>query len=88
MVDTLGLVLMVVVTAAHISDPQGARLLFARLAKVPQRTRRLLHIWVDGTLARGGLDKVDNGVRFVLSKSGLTHERYSNRQGGYGVNWE
>lgn len=61
MVDTLGLVLMVVVTAAHISDPQGARLLFARLAKVPQRTRRLLHIWVDGTLARGGLDEVDNG---------------------------
>ena len=44
MVDTLGLLLMVVVTAAHISDPQGARLLFARLAKVPQCTRRLLHI--------------------------------------------
>ena len=60
MVDTLGLLLMVVVTAAHISDPQGARLLFARLAKVPQCTRRLLHIWVEGTLARGGLDEVDN----------------------------
>lgn len=61
MVDTLGLVLIVVVTVAHISDPQGARLLFARLAKVPQRTRRLLHIGVDGTLTRGGLDEVDNG---------------------------
>lgn len=35
MVDTLGLVLMVVVTAANISDLQGAQLLFAKLAKVP-----------------------------------------------------
>ena len=41
--------------------PPKVRLLFARLAKVPQCTRRLLHIWVDGTLARGGLDEVDNG---------------------------
>ena len=54
MVDTVGLVMMVVVTAAHVSDPQGARLLFERLATVPQRTRRLLHIWVDGTY--GGVD--------------------------------
>lgn len=54
MVDTLGLVLMVVVTAANISDPQGARLLFAKLAKLPQRTRQLLLIWVDGTY--GGVD--------------------------------
>jgi len=51
MVDTLGLVMMVVVTAASVSDPQGARLLFARLAALPQRMARLVRIWVDGTYA-------------------------------------
>jgi putative transposase len=49
MVDTLGLVIMVVVTAAHISDQAGARLLFHRLAVVPERIARLVRIWVDGT---------------------------------------
>lgn len=51
MVDTLGLVMMVVVTAASVSDPQGARLIFARLAALPQRIARLVRIWVDGTYA-------------------------------------
>ncbi len=41
MVDTLGLVMMGVVTAANIaaniSDQQGARLIFERLAALPQR---------------------------------------------------
>ena len=32
LVDTLGLVLAVIVTAASVSDPAGARLLFARLS--------------------------------------------------------
>jgi putative transposase len=49
MVDTLGLVMMVVVTAANISDQRGARLLFARLAALPQRIARLILIGVDGT---------------------------------------
>jgi transposase len=49
MVDTLGFVLMVVVTAANISDPKGARLLFERLNKFTDRIRRLVLIWVDGT---------------------------------------
>ena len=49
MVDTLGLVMMVVVTAANVSDQQGARLIFQRLAALPQRIARLLLIWVDGT---------------------------------------
>ncbi len=49
MVDTLGLVMMVVVTAANVSDQQGARLIFERLAALPQRIVRLLLIWVDGT---------------------------------------
>lgn len=49
MVDTLGLVMMVVVTAANVSDQRGARLLFARLAALPQKIARLTLIWVDGT---------------------------------------
>lgn len=49
MVDTLGLVMMVVVTAANISDQKGARLIFERLAALPQRIQRLVRIWVDGT---------------------------------------
>ena len=46
LVDTLGLLLVVVVTAASISDAQGARLLFARRNGGCKTLRR---IWVDGT---------------------------------------
>lgn len=46
LVDTLGLLLVVVVTAASVSDPAGARLLFARLNGGAKKLRR---IWVDGT---------------------------------------
>ena len=48
LVDTLGLVMMVVVTAANVSDKQGARLIFERLASFPKRIARLVLIWVDG----------------------------------------
>jgi putative transposase len=46
LVDTMGLLLVVVVTAASISDPAGARLLLARLGGAGKKLRR---IWVDGT---------------------------------------
>src|SRR6266480_2040378 len=46
LVDTMGLVLAVVVTAASVSDPKGARLLFKRLGGSCKKLRR---IWVDGT---------------------------------------
>jgi transposase len=49
MVDTLGLVMMVVVTAANLSDMQGARQIFDRLQTWPDRIHRLNRIWVDGT---------------------------------------
>jgi transposase len=49
MVDTLDLVMMVVVTAANVSDQKGARLIFTRLAALPERIKRLVRIWVDGT---------------------------------------
>ena len=46
LVDTLGLVLAVVVTAGSTSDPAGARLLVARLGGACKQLRK---IWVDGT---------------------------------------
>jgi putative transposase len=46
LVDTLGLLLAVVVTAASVSDPAGTRLLFQRLSGSCKKLRR---IWVDGT---------------------------------------
>ena len=45
-VATLGLLMAVVVTAASVSDPAGARLLLARLGGACQKLRL---IWVDGT---------------------------------------
>jgi putative transposase len=46
LVDTMGLLLAVVVTAASVSDPAGARRLCARLGGGCKKLRR---IWVDGT---------------------------------------
>ncbi len=46
LVDTLGLLLVVVVTAANVSDPAGARAV-ALVAK--PRFRRLRHLWADST---------------------------------------
>jgi putative transposase len=46
LVDTLGLLLCAVVTAASVSDPAGARLLFARLGGACKKLRR---VFVDGT---------------------------------------
>ena len=37
LVDTLGLVMMVVVTAANVSDKKGTRLLFEQLSGIPKR---------------------------------------------------
>ena len=39
LVDTLGLLLVVIVTAASVSDSQGARLLFARLSGACKKLR-------------------------------------------------
>lgn len=57
MVDTLGLVMMIVVTAASVSDPKGAKLIFSRLSQWPERIARLVKIWVDGTYAGVNLMK-------------------------------
>jgi len=49
LVDTLGLVLMVVVTAAHVSDQAGAKALFIKLKGQQRWFKRLFLIYTDGT---------------------------------------
>jgi len=63
LVDTLGLLLAVVVTAASVSDAAGARLLFARLGGSCKKLRR---IWVDGTYRGKLLSWVVDHCWFLL----------------------
>ena len=63
LVDTLGLLLAVVVTRAAVSDPAGARLLFARLGGACKKLRR---IWVDGTYRGKLLAWVVDHCGFIL----------------------
>ncbi len=63
LVDTLGLLLVIVVTSAAVSDPAGARLLFRRLGGACKKLRR---IWVDGTYRGQLLEWVMLHFRFVL----------------------
>jgi putative transposase len=59
LVDTLGLLLLVVVTAANVQDRSGAQLLLSPLA---QQFRRLRRIWADGAYA-GELEAWARGLR-------------------------
>jgi len=63
LVDTLGLVLMVIVHAANIQDRDGARLL---LEKVKGRFPRLRLIWADGGYAGKLIDWVKTVFHWVL----------------------
>lgn len=63
LVDTLGLVMAVVVTAASVSDPAGARRLFAQLGGACKKLRL---IWVDGTYRGHLVEWVEQHLRFVL----------------------
>lgn len=63
LVDTLGLLLLVVVTSAAVSDPAGARLLFARMTGACKKLRR---IWVDGTYRGKLVDWVIEHCSFIL----------------------
>jgi len=62
-VDTLGLLMAVIVTAASVSDPAGARLLFARLGGACKKLRLL---WVDGSYRGQLVEWVSHHMRFVL----------------------
>src|SRR5215213_2881516 len=62
-VETLGLLMAVLVTAASVSDPAGARLLFARLGGACKKLRL---IWVDGTYRGQLVEWVSQHRRFLL----------------------
>ena len=64
LVDTLGLLLAVVVTAASVSDPAGARLLFARLGGSCKKLRK---VWVDGTYRGKLVDWAVEHLWFILA---------------------
>lgn len=64
LVDTLGLLIAVVVTAASVSDPAGARVLLRRLGGAGKKLRC---IWVDGTYRGSLLDWVADRFRFRLA---------------------
>ena len=63
LVDTRGLLMAVVVTAASVSDPAGARLLFARLGGACKKLRL---IWVDGGYRGHLVGWVAQCMRFIL----------------------
>jgi len=64
LVDTLGLLLTIVVTAASVQEREGARLVFARLNGAGKKLRRL---WVDGGYRGAALANwVTERFRFVL----------------------
>lgn len=63
LVDTLGLLLAVVVTAASVQDREGARLLFRRLGGACKKLRK---IWVDGGYRGPLVTWVAQHFKFVL----------------------
>ena len=63
LVDTMGMVMMVVVTGASVQDRDGAKLLFT---KVAQQFSRLQHIWADGAYAGQLIDWVKERCGWVL----------------------
>lgn len=63
LVDTLGLLMAVVVTAASVQDRDGAKLLVSRL---PGACKKLRLIWVDGGYRGQLLDWVADRCRFRL----------------------
>ena len=75
LVDTLGLVLGVLVTAASVSDPAGARKLLSGLGGFCKNLRK---IWADGTYRGSLLDWVAARFRFriepVLRQLNLVEE--------------
>lgn len=62
-VDTLGLLLAVLVTAASVQDRDGAKLLLQRLTGSCKKLRR---IWVDGGYRGALLTWVSQRFRFIL----------------------
>jgi len=73
LVDSLGLILVVVVHAANIQDRAGGRLV---LEKLGTRFRRLKRIWVDGGYAGAFVDwarRVFGRMVEIVKRSDLHH---------------
>ncbi len=64
LVDTLGLLLVVMVTVADTQDREGAKLLLGKLSGSCKKLRR---IWVDGGYRGELLDWVKSNFKFVLA---------------------
>lgn len=68
LVDTLGLVVALVITAAHVSDQAGARLVFARRGAAGAKLQK---VWVDGTYGGGAWRaevKREYGIELEVTK--------------------
>jgi putative transposase len=63
LVDTLGLLILVAVTAASVQDRDGARVLLKRLRGTGKKLRR---IWVDGGYRGSLLEWVKARFKFIL----------------------
>jgi transposase len=67
LVDTLGLLLMVIVTAANVSDQRGAKVLFWKTKRLGQSVSRLVRIWADsGYRGEDFMKRVIHRFRWIL----------------------
>ncbi len=64
LVDTLGLLLVVIVTVADVQDRDGAKLLCGKLSGSCKKLRK---VWVDGGYRGGLLDWVKTNFKFILT---------------------
>ena len=55
LVDTLGLLLVVIVTAANVSDTRGVKVLFWKAKRQGKSLGRLVRVWADGGYGGPGL---------------------------------
>jgi transposase len=67
LVDTMGLLLMVIVTAANVSDQRGAKVLFWKAKRLGASVSRLVRVWADGGYqGQDFMQKVMNRFRWIL----------------------
>lgn len=90
LVDTLGLVMMIVVTAGSVTEWDGARQVFARVHQIRQRFPRLVRIWVDGGYrGKDFIHWVMDSYRWVLEvvirREGVKGSRYCPDDGSSSV---
>ncbi len=67
LVDTLGLLLVVMVTAANVSDTRGVKVLFWKAKRKGQSLCRLARVWADGGYGgEGFMKKLMDRFRILL----------------------